>query len=282
MSIAYKTILLTLLPEAEVRQSASPATRLAIEISRHFEGQLTIDYLSPQPAWAPYSLITSLPGQMMAEQSQQLADAAEASTKIAETSARDAGVPVVSKVIALDFLALVGRAALRAQLQDIVVIDGGSSTLRDEREIVEALLFRSGRPVIRVPEGGSAAIPEKILIAWDGSVPAIRAVREALPLLHAAKSVEIVTVLGEKNVTDHEPAAKAVHYLAAHGITATETTLHAAKRNVAETLRTHAVESGADMMVMGTYAHSRMQQAVLGGITTELLHKTPVTLFLAH
>lgn len=282
MSPAYKTVMLTLLPEAEARSAASPATALAIAITTHFEGRLTIDFLSPQPAWIPYSLVTDMPGQMLAEQARKLEGQAHASMELAATAARSAGIDPETQLVSLDFLALVGRAALRAQLQDVVVVDAGGSSLRDEREIVEALLFRSGRPVIRVPASCTGSLPKKVLIAWDGSVPAVRAVREALPMLHGAAEVQVVTVRGEKDVSNIQPADKLVRYLSAQGIAASETVLTAARRNVADALRNHALDQGVDLLVMGAYAHSRMQQAVLGGVTSELLNDSPVPLLLAH
>ncbi|WP_336743036.1 universal stress protein [Aureimonas altamirensis] len=282
MSPAYKTVMLTLLPEAQVRSAASPATAMAIAITRNFGGRLTIDFLSPQPAWIPYSLVTDMPGQMLAEQTRKLEAQAHASIDLAASAARQAGIDPEAQLISLDFLALVGRAALRAQLQDVVVVDAGGSSLRDEREIVEALLFRSGRPVIRVPATSPGTLPSKVLVAWDGSVPAVRAVREALPMLHQAGDVQIVTVRGEKDVSNIQPAEKLVGYLSAHGISASETVLTAARRNVADALRNHALDQGADLLVMGAYAHSRMQQAVLGGVTSELLNDSPIPLLLAH
>ncbi|MFD2239122.1 universal stress protein [Aureimonas populi] len=282
MPHAYKNILLTLLPEAELRDAPSPATRLAVEMGRHFAGHLTIDFLSPQSAWVPYSLLTDMPLQLLAEQTKRLDEQARAGMKLAEAAAAEAGVPAETHLISLDFLALVGRAAIRARLQDVIVVDSGASALREEREIVESLLFRTARPLIRVPASFEGALPRKVLVAWDGSVPSTRAVREALPLLQAAESVEIVTVQGEKDVSEVPPGEKLARYLSHHEVPATQTTLTAPRRDVAGALRGHVAETGAQMIVMGAYAHSRLQQAVLGGVTSSLLEDSPVPLLLAH
>lgn len=282
MTYAYKNILLPLLPEAEARTEPSPATKLAIALCESFSGVLTVDFLSPQPAWVPYSLLTDLPTHLLADENKRLQEQAEASLELATRAAKQAGVETERQLISLDFLALLGRAAIRARLQDVIVMDGGSSNLRDEREIAEALIFRTSRPLIRVPAGFDGEVPRKILVAWDGSVPSARAVREALPLFQGATSVEIVTVQGEKDVSDIAPGEKVARYLSHHGVTAHQTCLTAARRDVADTLRTHVAETGAHMIVMGAYAHSRLQQAVLGGVTSSLLADSRVPLLLAH
>ncbi|WAJ31095.1 universal stress protein [Antarcticirhabdus aurantiaca] len=282
MSYGYKNILLPLLPEADGRTSPSPATKLVIEMARRFSGFVSVDFLLPQSAWVPYSLLTDMPRQLLTAEAKRLEEGAQANLDRAATAIADAGVAVDKHLIALDFLALLGRAAIRAQLQDVIVMDVGSAGLRDEREIVEAYLFRTGRPLIRVPEGVEPTVPRRVLVAWDGSLPSMRAVREALPILQAAEGVEIVTVKGEKDVSDIAPGERLSAYLGHHGVTTRQTRLTAPHRDVAETLRNHAFEASSDMIVMGAYAHSRLQQAVLGGVTSALLDRCPIPLLLAH
>lgn len=282
MSRAYRNILLTLLPEAGERSEPSPATRLAVEMGRRFSGHLTVDFLSPKPAWIPYSLLTDMPLELMNREDHRLEAQAQASLKRAAKAAEAAGVEAETNLISLDFLALVGRAALRARLQDVIVMDANASDLRDEIEIAEALIFRTARPLIRVPASHTGTMPEKVVLAWDGSVPAARAAREALPILQAASQVEIVTVQGEKDVSDIAPGEKLARYLSRHDVEATQSCLTAERRDVAATLRDHVATTGAEMIVMGAYAHSRLSQAILGGVTSSLLRDTPVPLLLAH
>ncbi|WP_185984795.1 universal stress protein [Aureimonas mangrovi] len=274
--------MLTLLPEAQERTVPSPATNFAVALGSAFGGAVTIDFLAPKPAWIPYSLLTDMPLDLLAREERRLEEQARASLDFAAEAAAAAGLERETNLITLDFLALVGRAALRARLQDVIVMDAHGSALRDEIEIVEALIFRTARPLIRVPAGHGRALPRKIVVAWDGSVPAARAAREALPLLQAAETVEIVTVQGEKDVSDIAPGEKLAVYLSRHDVRATQTCLTAARRDVAQALREHAEGSGAGMIVMGAYAHSRLAQAFLGGVTSSLLRDTPVPLLLAH
>ncbi|WAJ29481.1 universal stress protein [Antarcticirhabdus aurantiaca] len=282
MSHGYKNILLPLLPEVEARGSPSPATKFAIDMAQRFSGFVSVDFLLPLAAWVPYSLLTDMPRQLLTAETKRLEEGAEASLRLAADAISDAGISVEKQLISLDFLALLGRAALRAQLQDVIVMDAGASALREEREVVEAFLFRTGRPLIRVPAAPAPGMPRNVLVAWDGSVPAARAVREALPILRTAERVEIVTVRGEKDVSDIAPGERLATYLDHHGVVTQQTILTAPHRDVAETLRDHAGEAGSDMIVMGAYAHSRLQQAVLGGVTTALLDRCPVPLLLAH
>ncbi|UHD46475.1 universal stress protein [Aureimonas altamirensis] len=282
MTQSYRSIILTLLPEASERTAPSPATKLAVEMARAFGGFVTADFLAPKPAWVPYSLLTELPLELLADEEKRLEAQAHATLRLAAETAEAAGVGAETNLVSLDFIALVGRAALRARLQDVIVMDSSQSSLREEIEIAEAMIFRTARPLIRVPAGHDGSLPGKVVVAWDGSVPAARAAREALPILQAAETVEIATVQGEKDVSAIAPGEKLARYLERHDVRATQTTLTAARRDVAETLRAHVTATDAEFLVMGAYAHSRLAQAILGGVTASLLRDAPVPLLLAH
>jgi nucleotide-binding universal stress UspA family protein len=132
------------------------------------------------------------------------------------------------------------------------------------------MLFTSGRPVIVIPpfwEKGAGF--GNVMVAWDGSARAARAVGDALPLLTRAQRVEILCVSSEELET-HAGQDLAVH-LARHCAKVSVSRLHADHRDVAKTLRDHATTVEADFFVMGAYAHSQLLETVLGGVTQEML-----------
>ncbi|WP_308494372.1 universal stress protein [Microvirga aerophila] len=118
-----------------------------------------------------------------------------------------------------------------------------------------------------------------MLVAWDGSAKAARALNDALPFLREASHVELVSVTGENDLGHTVPAAEIVRHLTRHGIEVNVLNLPALDGDVAEILRRHAKLTQADMIVMGAYVHSRLRQMVRGGTTQSLLRDCPVPLF---
>jgi nucleotide-binding universal stress UspA family protein len=161
-------------------------------------------------------------------------------------------------------------------------VDAEPSSINVDRGLIECLLIDSGRPVLVVPPGRDTFSCRRIVLAWDGSARAARAAADALPFLRAAESVEVVSVEGEKDLTDTLMGADIAPHLSRHGVKATVHCLAAVNGDAAETLRDAATRFEADMIVMGGYVHSRLREMVLGGVTQSLLRQSPVTLFMAH
>jgi nucleotide-binding universal stress UspA family protein len=103
-----------------------------------------------------------------------------------------------------------------------------------------------------------------------------------LPFLRAAEVVEVVAVMGEKDLPTTVTGADIAPHLTRHGVNVTVRTLPALNGDVAETLRNHATLTRADMIVMGGYVHSRLRELVFGGVTQSLLKQSPVALFLSY
>lgn len=135
-------------------------------------------------------------------------------------------------------------------------------------------------PVLAVPpaqKGLDCSGPAAV--AWNGSAEAAHALRFALPLLAKASAVHLVTVSDDKAAFSPTDASR---YLARHGIVSE---LHAWPREgrpVAEAVRDAAATLGARYVVMGAYGHSRIREAVLGGVTAEMLEDAPLPLLLGH
>ena len=117
------------------------------------------------------------------------------------------------------------------------------------------------------------------LVAWNGSYEAAQALRLALPLLHHAPDVQLVTISEAPVETDAE---QAIAYLARHGVSARARERAAGKGGVAEALIECAAEMDAAYVVMGAYGHSRVRETILGGVTRDLLHASPLPLLMAH
>jgi len=179
---------------------------------------------------------------------------------------------------------------LQARVADLLVLsqpEGGA-------ELVAQVLPQAGRPVLVLPASMGtrtpAAAPRRILVAWDASREAARALDGALPLLRAADAVELVVC----ETDPAGPVARDVHmadplpYLAGHGVQAT-LRLHAVPGSgrfnrdlVGEALLSMAAAGGFDLLVMGAYAHSRLRETFLGGVTRTVLAQMRLPVLLEH
>lgn len=152
-------------------------------------------------------------------------------------------------------------------------------------DLGETLALGSGRPVLLVPSDAKTEAPLRdILLAWDGSREAARAAFDALPLLIAAKEVHLVSVEEQvdRQTLFDVPAAEIAVTLAAHGVTCTTHRVTKGNEDTGEALLRTASETGADMIVMGLYGHSRLREFVFGGATRRVLKNAAVPIFVSH
>ncbi|WP_333586359.1 universal stress protein [Phenylobacterium sp.] len=150
--------------------------------------------------------------------------------------------------------------------------------------VAEALLFSSGRPALlfRADGAGPPSGLENVMVAWDGSAPAARAVMAAMPVLKAAKSVTILSILNEKAGVSEEQGEDLVRHLARHGVSASKLSFDAAGATIGSVLEHVCARQQVDLLVMGAFGHSRARQFILGGATRSVLEAPPAPVLLAH
>jgi len=174
-----------------------------------------------------------------------------------------------------------GRIARRFDLA--IVGQGEPETSPVEDIIAETTLFESGRPMIMVPYIQKAPLKlDNVMVCWDGSRPAARAIADAMPLLAKAGSVEIVIITNERGKQDEIEGADMGQHLARHGLKVDVHRMTGGSIDVADALLSHAADSGADFMVMGGYGHSRLREFVLGGVTHSIFRSMTVPALLSH
>jgi nucleotide-binding universal stress UspA family protein len=123
---------------------------------------------------------------------------------------------------------------------------------------------------------------DRILICWDGSRPAARAIADALPLLVRAKAIEILVVASERDKSGELTGTNMHRHLGRHGIAAEIKRIAAGGVDVAATILSHAADSGAQFMVLGGYGHSRLREFILGGVTRNILAAMTVPVLMSH
>ncbi|MGU3663994.1 universal stress protein [Methylobacterium sp. A49B] len=218
---------------------------------------------------------------LVAGENRRLRILAQAVAERVAGDAASAGVTCTTEAPALAYPDLIARLTARARLADLTILDAETREVDLDRDLIDGVLFGSGRPLIVVPPGCAAFSARRIVVAWDGSAQAARAANDALPLLRAAEAVEIVSAIGEKDLPASMAGAEFAPHLARHGVTVTVNVVPIVD-NVAETLRAEVGLFRADMLVMGAYRRSRVHEWFLGGVTQSLLTRSSIPLFLAH
>ncbi|MGK5064511.1 universal stress protein [Janthinobacterium sp. LB3P112] len=211
-----------------------------------------------------------------------------------EAQVRAAGVASFEQRVLDDEAA--GGISLLARYADLVVIsqynakDKSPSVMRDFPAYV---LLHSGRPVLIVPYAAPLpllappAAARNVLISWNASKEASRAVSAALPLLQRAGQVHVAIFDAQVHATEHGelPGAELTHYLARHGV---EARLHlldgggVRRGDIGEALLSQAADLSADLLVMGAYGHSRLRETILGGVTRTILQSMTIPVLMAH
>ncbi|SLN10562.1 Universal stress protein family protein [Roseovarius albus] len=174
----------------------------------------------------------------------------------------------------------------RARFSDLTILpmpyaDGRGAELEPT---TEAVLFEGQCPALLVPDDHALNTrPEQIMIAWNESAEAINAIRASLPLLCAARSVRVVVVdPPQHGPSRSDPGGPLSQYLARHGVSVEIDVLSRTLPRIADVLNRHAIDTGADLLVMGAYGHSRFREAVFGGATRNMLEHAKVPVLLAH
>jgi nucleotide-binding universal stress UspA family protein len=173
-----------------------------------------------------------------------------------------------------------------SRLRDLTILPmphGGFVSQFDAQWDVETILFQSGHPAIVVPAEVTGPVAfDRVIVAWDKSRAAARAIADAIPILQTAKHVRVLTVTGEKPIESHHAGAELAYHLNFHGVDCVVDEVNAEGRSIGEVLQAHVAAHQAKLLVMGAYGHSRLQEFVLGGATRSMLSKPPTALFLSH
>jgi nucleotide-binding universal stress UspA family protein len=150
-------------------------------------------------------------------------------------------------------------------------------------DFVPSVILRSGRPAIVLPyTGEGTASIHTILVAWKPSAQAARAVAAAVPLLRRAREVHVATWGGDDAPGCRGDALDIHAYLRCHGVATTPHVESPAGDDIGELMLSKAADVGADLLVMGCYAHSRLREVILGGATRVVLRSMTLPVLASH
>lgn len=171
----------------------------------------------------------------------------------------------------------------QAKLYDLTITGADRSTFLSERKIAEHILFQSGRPVVIVPAAYKPPfVCKRVVVAWDHTRTAARAFHDSLPFLHLADEVILVAVGGEKRFQTSSDPGTVEEALARKGLNAKFRQIDLGTRTIGQALQDHALDNGADLLVMGAYGHSRLHEFMLGGATREVLDEPRLPVLMSH
>jgi nucleotide-binding universal stress UspA family protein len=176
--------------------------------------------------------------------------------------------------------------ALHARYADLCVVGQPNPyEPQDADPVTVTTVMTAGRPVLAIPFAGAfPTVGERVLVAWNASREAARAVNDALPLLAGAKQVTVLAINPQRGVGGHGevPAADIALHLARHGLKAEAAHTVAKDISDGEALLSYAADVGADLIVAGAYGHSRARELVFGGVTRTLISEMTAPVLLSH
>lgn len=168
-----------------------------------------------------------------------------------------------------------------ARLRDLSIV---SVPATYDQWYAEAIIFGSGRPTLVVPESAPSGPFElnTVVVAWDFSRSAARAVADAIPILEKARTVRIVTVTNEKVIGTAHSSDEIAKNLSRHGIDVIVDRVDTAGLSIGDSLTREIASHRADLLVMGAYGHSRFREFILGGATQSMLSKPLLPILFSH
>jgi nucleotide-binding universal stress UspA family protein len=276
--MSYKTILVHITPDERCATRVESAIRLALRFDAHLVALYTLEHFV-----LPSYLLVQVGEEII--QDQKEAAAAEMERAKADFIRRtsSAGIGNVEWRTASDDP--VDAMVLHARYADLAVL--GQSVVTDNLDIATGLPARvtlaAGRPVLILPSIGSfPTTGTRVLVAWDASREATRAVTDAIPLLKLASNVHVMSVDPRRGKHGCMPGADIGLFLARHGVHVEVTTDPGADIDVGNELLSRAADLSADLIVMGGYGHTRLREWVLGGATRTILQSMTVPVLMSH
>jgi nucleotide-binding universal stress UspA family protein len=260
-----------------------PAGEFAISVADAFGAHVLGMAYSYDPI-IPGMVMGGIPPEFIDSQRAESNKKARTAVARFEASAKRAGISAETNIQNASVSGAGDSFGRLARRFDLVVVGQAEDDQSMPEEVLdEAALFESGRPVVFVPYIQKAGLTlERVMVCWDGSRAATRAIADSLPFLQKAKQVEIVMIADKADKGAEIPGVDLGQHLARHGLKVEVKRITSAEIDVASTILSYAADSGADMIVMGGYGHSRLREFVLGGVTKSILDTMTVPVLMSH
>jgi nucleotide-binding universal stress UspA family protein len=264
-------------------ERGSPAGDYAVSVADAFDAHVVGVSFLYDPI-VPVSATGYIPAEVIETQRADNEAAAKTAIDRFAAAASRAGVSAEQVTLSASLAGAGDTFGRIARRFDLAVVGQAEPEANSVEEIIaESTLFESGRPVIVVPYIQKAPLKlDNVMVCWDGSRPAARAIADAMPLLEKAGRVEVVIIANERGKQDEIEGADMGQHLARHGLKVEVNRIAGGKIDVADALLSHVADSGTDFIVMGGYGHSRLREFVLGGVTHTILRSMTAPVLMSH
>jgi nucleotide-binding universal stress UspA family protein len=168
-----------------------------------------------------------------------------------------------------------------ARLYDVTVLGRRiEKSLTPRAELLEAVLFESGRPILVTPPETPTRLGEVVVIAWNGSTESARLIAFAKPLLARARRVVVLTIEG--GMVSGPSAGDVERALRRDGLAVEAIVMRPNGKSTGEAVLKGAADLGADLLLKGAYTHSRLRQLIFGGVTRHILQEATIPVLMSH
>jgi len=269
-----------LLVVADDAAGCSSRLTLAASLARRYDAHLTGLYVLRVPVAPEYAgsgILDRLVRLYLPEEERKAADARRT---FEEITARCGVVKAEWRVDRGDATEQAIVHAIHADLAIVGQVDPSRPAPTMPPLLPEDVIVAAGGPVLVVPaKGRFGAVGTRVLIAWNGSREAARAIHDALPILSGAEAVMVFTVDADRKVPG---TPDIVRHLQRHGVKTAVERIRASEEDVVAQLFLRAGTFRADLIVMGAYGHSRTRELVLGGATRDVLQTASIPVLMSH
>lgn len=262
-------------------EAAAGRVAYAAALAGRFDAHLTGLFVTAAPEIPAY-VMAQIPIEARAIQAEEGKRIAAEARGMFEQAAAKAGLASRSAWMREDGMPT-ERTALLGRYADLIVAGQSDpeAPVAGGVEIAE-LVLSGGRPVLLVPYAfRQQRLGEHVLIAWNGSREAARAVADAMPILEAAARISVLAVDPGDALGDAPGADIALH-LARHDIRVEAAQMESHGLSPANILLNRVADLSVDMIVMGAYGRSRLRELVLGGVTRDILRHMTVPVLMSH
>jgi nucleotide-binding universal stress UspA family protein len=176
-----------------------------------------------------------------------------------------------------------GVVLREARAADLVIMESNPEGVDYSSPSPGDAVMQLGRPALLVPKGVSSVKGDKVVVGWQDSREARRAVSDALPFLHEASEVTVVEVCETNERAQAQSRVNdVVGFLTRHRITARGKVIYPVAGSGAEQLMKAAEDLGADLLVTGAYGRGQIGEWVFGGMTRDLIKRSPICCLMSH
>ncbi|MDA9507940.1 universal stress protein UspA [Bradyrhizobium sp. CCBAU 11386] len=276
-----KDILVHIPTERPMRAAIDGSISLAAGLNAHLDA-VSVGYVATSAAYVMEG--GAAVAAVFEMERERALERAETALTVFETEAKNAGVSHGCHPMGAIPADAAGAIGAMARLYDLcIVLQPDPAQGSFDNDVPREILFQAGGPVLFLPYTFRGAFKaNRIGICWDGSRLAARALRDAAPFLARAEEIVIITI-NEANVVPGEvSASNLARHLGRRGLSTRTVGLSATRSEIQPTILSLAADESLDLLVMGGYGHSRLQERVLGGVTRAMLEAMTVPTLMSH